>query len=253
MPPRLAVLRGRDHTEFETYAVVEVGSTLAVATTPGAARSGGPRSSNPNEDAGAVLGGSAASALVVADGHFGLEAAETVVDFVTEALGEDPPDANLSEDELVRLFFDAGVAVQRGATRMNSVHPDARTTMAIALITHETIQWAAIGDSCVVVVGGDGSFRLDTPRAAFLGDRFTLADIASALTRGQVARKDVSCVVCATDGLALGISEAGLILTEVIAADAAAADSAADLAERLVTRALSDGVDDAVTVAVALS
>ncbi len=251
-PPRLAALIGRDHTQLGTYAVADIDSTLAVAISPGATPRDRPRASDPNEDAGAILKGSGASVLVVADGHFGREASERVVDFVLDALGDDPPDANLSEAQLVALFFGAGVAVQRETTRADCTHPDTRTTLALALIAHEAVQWAAIGDSCVVVVGADGGARVDTPRAVYLGDRFTHADIASSLTRGRIAREDVTGVVCATDGLLDGLAQAGVAVEGLVAAEAADARTAADVAEHLVARVLREGVDDAVTVAVGL-
>jgi serine/threonine protein phosphatase PrpC len=211
-----------------------------------------PWASDPNEDAGAVLEGHGATALVVADAHFGYESSERAIDCVLEALGDDPPDASLSEAQLVKLFFDAGIAVQRETTRTDAPHPDSRTTLALALISSESVQWAAIGDSCIVVVREGEATRVDTPSTAFLGNRFTHADIAGTLTRGRLSRDDVDCVVCATDGLSDSFSRAGMPIADAVALHVAGARSAGQVADRLVSEALAQGVDDAVTVAVAL-
>ncbi len=250
--PGLALLRGRDYPELQACAVAELGTSLAVAMSAGAKKKQRAWIPDPNEDAGAVLEGHGAAALVVADAHFGHESSERAVDCVLEALGDDPPDASLSEAQLVKLFFDAGVAVQRETTRDHAPHPDTRTTLALALISSESLQWAAIGDSCVVVVREGDATRVDTPSAAFLGNRFTHADIAGILTRGRMGREDVQCVVCATDGLSDALSQDGLQIADAIASHVAGARSARQIAERLVSQALAYGIDDAVTVAVAL-
>jgi Protein phosphatase 2C len=251
-PPRTAVLKGRDHTRLGAHAVAEIGAALAVAMTAGANARSRP-SYDPNEDSGAILDVPGASALIAADGHFGHESAECVVDFVVDALGADPPDARLSEAQLVRMFFDAGVAVQRETTRATCPHPDSRTTLVLAVVACDAVHWAAFGDSSIVLVGKDGGIRVDTPRAVYLGDRFTHIDVGNALTRGRVPRDDIACVVCATDGLEHGLARGDSTLEGAVASETAEASTAREVAEGLIARALSAGVDDAVTVAVALS
>lgn len=246
------LLRGRDHPHLGACVVAEVDMNLAAAMSAGSTPKKRRWTSDPNEDAAAVLEGNGAAALAVADAHFGHESSERVIEYVLDALGDEPPDASLSDAQLVNLFFHAGVAVQRETTRADSRHPDTRTTLALALISSEAVQWAALGDSCVVVVGTDGGTRVDTPSSAFLGNRFTHADIAASLTRGRAARDAIKYVVCATDGLSHALSRRGLSFAEVVASELGGARTARQGAERLVTRALGEGVDDAVTVAVAL-
>ena len=190
---------------------------------------------------------------MVADGHFGAEASELVVDHVLRALGEDPPPADLTDEDLVALFHGAGIAVQRETTRPGCPHPHSRSTLAIALVASDFVQWAAIGDSCVVVATSDGGTRLDTPRPAYLGHHFTTADVAGALSRGRTPRVAPTCVVLATDGLVQGLEEDELGVAAAVQEEARDTTAATDVVQGLLGRALRNGVRDAVTVAVALA
>jgi len=206
---------------------------------------------DPNEDVGAVVRGTRANLLVVADGHFGREASELAVDHVLDAIGDDPPPADLTDDELVTVFFDAGVAVQRELGRPGCLHPDSRTTLALALVAGDAIQWAAIGDSCVVLTSTADGARLDVPRNAYLGYRFSIAEVAAALTRGRAAWSSGDCLVLATDGLIDAVAVDGIDVAAVVSRELGSPVDAARAAETLLHLALSEDADDAVTIAVA--
>lgn len=246
------VLRGRDHPRLGAYAVGRVGTSLAVGISAGATAKPSP-ALDANEDVGAAVKGARADLLVVADGHFGCEASELAVDHVLAALGEDPPPADLSDEQLVAIFFDAGVAVQRETTRVGVQHPDSRTTLAFALVADDAVQWAAIGDSCVVVAGNDGGARLDVPRSAYLGDRFGFTDVAATLTRGRCARSSIDCLVLATDGFVDCLVPDGVDVAAIVSGELGSARDAGQIAEALVTLALRQRAGDAVTIAVALT
>ena len=245
------VLRGRDHPQLGAKAVARVGSSLALAMSAGARAKALPLV-DPNEDVGAVVRGSRADLLVVADGHFGREASELAVDHVLEAIGDDPPPTDLSDDELVTVFFDAGLNVQREISRPGCPHPDSRTTLALALVADDAVQWAALGDSCVVLATSDaGAARLDVPRSAYLGYDFAFADVAAALTRGRAAWNSGDCLVLATDGLVDAVGVDGLDIATIVCRELGSGADAARTAERLLQLALARHADDAVTIAVA--
>lgn len=251
LPPNgTTVLRGRDHPRLGASAVAWDGTSLAVGISAGARAKPSP-ALDANEDVGAVVKGSRADLLVVADGHFGCEASELAVDHVLAAIGDEPPPATLSDEQLIAIFFDAGVAVQRETSRVGSLHPDSRTTLALALVADDAVQWAAIGDSCVVVAGNDGGARLDVPRSAYLGHRFGLTDIAAALTRGRRARSSVDCLVLATDGFVDCLVPEDLDVAAVVSDELGSARDPEQVVERLLALALDRDADDAVTIAVA--
>lgn len=247
---RNAVLRGRDHPRLGAQAAARIGSSLAVAMSAGAMAKE-PPAVDPNEDAGAVVRGPRADLLVVADGHFGREASELAVDHVLEALGDEPPPADLSDEELVAVFFEAGVTVQRETGRASCLHPDSRTTLALALVADDSVQWASLGDSCLVLATTDGGDRLDVPRGAYLGYRFDFAEVAAALTRGRIAWNSGDCLVLATDGLVDAVGVNGLEVAAAVSGELGGDPDAGRMAERLLQLALDRRADDAVTVAVA--
>ena len=248
---RQAVLYGRDHTELGDSTVAQLGPSLAVGTTAGAVALPG-RSTNLNEDSGAVLDCAEAALLVVADAHFGREASERVVDHVLSVLAEDPISRTATDEQLVTLVFGAGLEVVRETSLADSEHPNSRTTLALAVVTGASVRWASFGDSCIVLVEGDHATRLDTPRSVYLGEHFTPGDVGGALTRGRAPSSVRACLVLATDGLldCLGTESDLAAATTRAATDVR---SAAEVAEKLLSGALESGVSDAVTVAVALS
>jgi len=145
------------------------------------------------------------------------------------------------------------VTVQSETSRTGCLHPGSRTTLALALVADDAVQWASLGDSCIVLAStGDGA-RLDVPRSAYLGYRFDFADVAAALTRGRNAWSGVDCLVLATDGLVDTLGADRLDVAAVVSGELGSAPDAAGMAERLLRLALDGGADDAVTIAVASS
>jgi serine/threonine protein phosphatase PrpC len=244
------VLRGRDHPTLGQHVIVDIERSLALAMSAGA--QSGDATIGRNEDVGAIVVGPRASLLVVADGHFGCEASELAVEFVLTALSADPPPADISDEELVTVFFDAGVAVQRETAHVAHGRPESRTTLALALVSRDAVQWAALGDSCVLVTSQDDGGRLDVPRSAYLGQRFGISEMAAAMTRGRCRRDDVAGLVLATDGLVDSLGREMLDILSGMLSEPPQRGLAGQVAERLVMAALRRRATDALTVAVAL-
>jgi serine/threonine protein phosphatase PrpC len=247
-----ALVRGRDHERIGAYGVARIGTSLAVGSSAGAkARPLPPLDGN--EDVGAIVDGARADLIVVADGHFGGEASEAAVDRVLAVVGDDPPPAGLSDEEIVAVFFDAGIAVRQAVTRPSCPHPDSRTTLALALIGDRDVQWAAFGDSSVFALTTGRAARLDSARGAYLGDRYELAEVSTILSRGRIACNDVDCIVLATDGLTDALGAPAETIADAASAELRKRHDAVRVVDVLIDRALQQGADDAVTVAVALT
>lgn len=244
------IVRGRDHPELGKVVVSELSRSLAVATSAGAVWKD-PPAVDPNEDVAAVVEGDRAALVVAADGHYGREASEIAVDLVLAELGDDPPPADLDDEALVSLFFRANLAVQRETTRPNSPHRESATTLALALVADRVAQWASLGDSAVFTVAEGSCTRVDTPRGAYLGNRFTPSEIAQLVSRGRVELPATACVVLATDGITDPLPDPELEVARAVAAATMRAATAGDLARGLVRIALESGVADAATTAVA--
>jgi serine/threonine protein phosphatase PrpC len=244
------LVHGRDHVDLDARDVTELGDSVAIGITAGGQAKPRPPL-DPNEDAGAVVRGDEAALLVVADGHFGREASELAVEHVVAAFGDDPRRPGLSDEELVRLFFDAGVAIQRETTRPGCAHPHTRTTLALALVGRGQVQWASFGDSGVLIVSEDRGTRFDRPRNVYLGDSFTVGDVSSALQRGMSDVATGSYVVVTTDGLLDALEQSETDLATTVSREAMPAAAAGEMVELLLASALRRRSRDAVTVAVA--
>jgi serine/threonine protein phosphatase PrpC len=245
----VAVLLGRDHPHLGAYAIEGFGEGLAVGLTAGA-RARQKSAHDPNEDVGVVVHGRRARLLAVADSHFGREAAEAAVAHVLAALGDDPPPADLSADELVEIVHGAGVAIERTTTPAGARSPHSRTTLAFAIVAGAEVQWASIGDSSVILATGAEARRVNTPRRVFLGSPLTTTgDIAGALSHGLEALPEDGCVVLASDGLTHALDDE---LVPAVASSVRDSRVAGHIAHGLLERALDRGVSDAVVVAVAV-
>ena len=246
------MLRGADHSGLGEYAVTSIGSNLGACISAGA-RPKRRGADTRNEDAVAIAEGARARFVAVADAHFGCVASEIALDHVLAAveswLLRDPP----SEDMLAELFFDAGVAVRRETTRPGTAWPESRTTLALAMLSNDTVTWAALGDSYVFISSEDGCARVDRPRSAYLGQQFNLFEVAATISTGSLARSAADAIVVATDGLGDGLDDPDLDLPSIVRGAFDTPGEAAGAAERLVAGALERRAADAVTVAVALA
>jgi serine/threonine protein phosphatase PrpC len=246
----MAVVAGRSYPRLGALHTKSASAALAVGTTAGALLKWTPPL-DPNEDVGAVVRGPRADLLVVADAHFGCEASELAVGHVLAALGDDPPPADLSPESLTALVFGTGIAVQHGTSLPECPHPDSRTTLALALVTPDAVQWATFGDSYVLTVHEGVAARLDTPRNAYLGHAFGVEEITALMSSGRAERRPGEAVVLASDGL----ESIEPVLPEMAAFVSHSIDHAYGaglVVEGILELALQYQTADATTVAVAI-
>lgn len=242
------VLWGDEHTRMGEVVVSEVGRRVAVALTRGFLPKPY-RYVDPNEDTVAAVVGPRATLLVVADGHNGFQATDAVIRHVLDRLGEDPPPADLAEGELVGLFHDAGRAVLARTRGLPPPHRESRTTLTVALLAGRRLQWAAMGDSALLVASAGAGRELTRPRQEFVGFEMDRRDVADRLRRDVVELEAGEWVVLVSDGFTnfTTAPSAAEAVGAAIVEDASPAAVARDLVEH----AGRGGAGDNVAVAVA--
>lgn len=197
---RWVLLHGTDHSDLGADATSPCGPRCAVGLTRG--RQPKPYAHlDPNEDIAAARELPGGVALVVADGHNGIEAAHAASTHVLAALDEQPTSLKRTAAELVALLTAAGQAAWE-ATR---THPyprrGSRTALGIVLADGPRVQWAVIGD-VAVITGGTGAPRvLNTLDEVFLGGPSEERHIAELSDIGTVALQPGEWLVLASDGL----------------------------------------------------
>lgn len=144
-------------------------------------------------------------------------------------------------------MFDVSRAIEEHTAELACDQPASRTTLALALVDADTIQWATFGDSFVLVGDGESVVSLGTPRATYLGYSFVRAEVSALLTRGARSRSRHDYLVLATDGLFCAPSLVPGSIEPVLREGR----DAEWTARRIVSLALEAGVADAVSVAVA--
>lgn len=242
-----AVLWGKDHTELGDVAAVGVSERVALAITRG--RFGKPYGSvDPNEDAVAAVVGPRGTLLVVADGHNGWEATEVAVRTVLGRLGDDPPPANLSDDELVDLFHEAGSEILQVTSRLSWPNRQSRTTLTVGLLAGRRLQWAGMGDSALFVVDRRGGREMTRPHHHFIGHPMSQDAVRARLWHGQALLDDDAWVVVASDGFTNFAAHHDP--AQAVAAVLTRTPDAAAAARGLIDRAASGGAGDNVAVAV---
>jgi serine/threonine protein phosphatase PrpC len=242
-----AVLWGRDHVAYGQVTVRSVSPDVAVAITRGRF----PKayfSVDPNEDTAAAVVGRAATLLVVADAHNGYDAAEIAVGTVLDVLGDDPPPANLSDAQLVDLFLTASKAVMRKTRALPLPKRESVTTLTVALVARQRVQWAGMGDSALFVADRQTARDLSRPRHHFVGFQASRRDIDERLWRGVRPLAHDSWVVVASDGFT---NFASMSPAMVVADAVRRSEDARDVAERLVQHAAEGGAGDNIAIAVA--
>ena len=227
------VLWGKDHVDLDQ---------IAVAITRGRHRKAYAYT-DPNEDAAVAVVGRRATLLAVADGHNGWAATEAAMTAVVSSIGDDPP-PQLSDDELVDLFHDAGRAVLDVTERPGFPTPDSRTTLVIALVSPGSVQWASFGDSAAYLVTGAAGAKLSQSRHRFVGYPMPRQAVEHLLDRGTTEVPDGAWVVVASDGF---VDFARPFPT----APFADAEDAETVARGLVLAACEGGAGDNVAVGVA--
>jgi serine/threonine protein phosphatase PrpC len=243
----LAVLWGRDHTALQQVAIEVPHPSVAVGLTRGRFPKGYAHL-DPNEDVAAAVVAATGTVLVVADGHNGVAASEAAVKVVLDRFAVGVPRAGLDSLEWAQLFLAASEAVVGATADLDGPHRASRTTLAVALISGRSVQWAGMGDSAVFVVDGGRAKQLNVGRSRFVGHPVPLRDVRRDLETGlHTPRRPGWWVVLATDGLTTFVRPA----PKVIAAAAAEAQVPDDLVRRLIATAGDAGAGDNVAVAVA--
>ncbi len=138
--------------------------------------------------------------------------------------------------------------MERATSEPGGAYPRSRTTLALALVTPDVVQWATFGDSLVVAGDGASASLLARTRATYLGYSFARAEVSFLLKRGRQPRRRDDYVVLATDGLCDGRAASPGDLVGRVIRDRGDATSSA---RRIVSEALAAGAADAVTVVLA--
>lgn len=238
-----AVLWGKDYVDLDHIQVEELTADVAVAITRGRHRKAY-RYTHPNEDAAVAIVGRRATLLAVADGHNGWPATEAAITTLVDALGDDPPPADLADDAVVELFHRASRAVREVTEAPGSEHPESRTTLVLALVAPGRVQWASFGDSAVYSVTPAGAAPLSQSQHRFVGYPMSRSAVDHYLDRGTFPLPAGAWVVAASDGF---VDYAHPFPTPVFAGDG----DAAAVARGLVVAACEGGAGDNVAVAVA--
>jgi serine/threonine protein phosphatase PrpC len=241
----IAALWGRDHAEGHGIDLVSPTSNVALAITKGGVKLHD--HTDPNEDVVAASVDERGTLLLCADGHYGLESSHEAVEFVLNALGKDPS-ADMSDDELIRIFHGAGDAVLRRTTAPDSLNRESRTTLALAVVTGHRMRWASMGDSAVMVASVDDARAFGNPIGHYVGWPMTPDQVDKRLPRGTMDLLPGEWVVLATDGFTHFVQT--LNPEQVVQDLVRRPIVASDLARRLVETALDGGAGDNVAVAV---
>lgn len=151
---------------------------------------------DPNEDVVAAIVDGAAQLLVVADGHNGHRASHVAIESILGRFAGAPP-AGLDDDELVGLFVQVDQDIAQAAPPFG---PRSRTTLIVALRTPRSLQWAAAGDSALIVVGGGAARAVPAQTRWFCGGQLPPSMLRESLARGQVEVSSQAWVTLATDG-----------------------------------------------------
>jgi serine/threonine protein phosphatase PrpC len=245
-----ATLWGADHVELGEIAVEPVGERGAIALSRGAE----PKvyySVEPNEDAVAGAVGPRSTLLAVADGHDGYESVPAALGSILDALGDDPPPADLSDGEVVDLFTVANEAALSATGGGYADDESSRTTLVVALLTASRLQWASFGDSALLTSSAEGTRTLGTNKLLFIGYPMQRSNVAELLDRGSLEMTDGSWVVAASDGLMDYAGGRGVAAQDAIGEVMRSEATPPNKAELLVRAAFGGGAGD--NVAVALS
>ncbi len=200
---------------------------------------------DPNEDALVVVESDYGTLIVCADGHNGHTSSHAAVNEVLHRLGTTPAVADLSDDELVELWACVGDRIRTESAAAGQ--PESRTTLAIALLSGDTLRWATMGDSLIAMVTEDGVTRLGEPRPHFVGWPMNRDEIDERLQRGTRFLRPQDWVVVASDGYSDFVPSVEGGLREA----AASAGTASQFVDMLIEQACSAGAGDNVAVGAA--
>ena len=245
---RSALLRGREHHTYGWTETVGEGPVAAALSIGGARKRYA--HTDPNEDAAGIGWGSAGSVLVVADAHDGFEASEVLVEHLLGTPAphwvDDPEalDAEHWQRHAVAALCDANAEVLQERTSHGGVESSSTLTLAVVRPDAGQLLHAAMGDSHLFVVDGDGAREIApvVHKSWFMGQQpVTPVELAPIVRIGLEPLADARCVVAVTDG----ISEQGIGLEDPAAAILEAARSAAASEPPLRAMALARAVAEA--------
>lgn len=198
-----AILQGRDFPDMGVVEVVGVADDLALGITRGLH----PKPYDyvdPNEDVVAVVREGPVTALVVADGHNGHEGSHSLVDALLDRLPQPLP-TTLDRREAATIIHDAAEHMRAVRRMLPQPNRMTRSTLTVALVADNggarTLTTASIGDSVVIVVDGGVATQVTRDRHRFLGDRYSLPEVAGVLHHTVGPLDPQASVVVASDGL----------------------------------------------------
>ena len=234
------LLRGRESVEIGAVAASGEGAIAAALS-----RGGAPKRYayvDPNEDAALAARGGRGVLVAVADGHWGLRAAERALETLLAEAAEWLDGAAREPDAWYQAILAALVAINNDVIATRQGNERSRTTLSFALArpAENLLVHASLGDSHLFVVDRIVASEIPCSRKpTFLGARALRASEAEKVGRIGVQPLDAPlAIVAATDGL----SEAGIGVADpagaAYAAVAAASDEAPDGRALAAARAL---------------
>lgn len=205
------------------------------------------RSRHPNEDVAAAAFVGSSPLLVVADGHFGSEAAMlTVAGILDWATGPPDPDTDLeSMFEMLAVLEDDVADELAQPTCGNS---DSATTVVLAVLTETEMRWITVGDSALFVVTQGTARRIGRPTSSYLEGGPHRRGVATHLQSGTVPLRGDEVVVAVTDGVTDYLDQRG----DAIAAAVTTAGSPGSAARLIVDLANDCGAGDNLAVSLAM-
>lgn len=202
------LLRGRDSLEIGSVAESCAGGIAAALS-----RGGAPKRYpyvDPNEDAALAARGERGTLVAVADGHWGLRAAERALEVLLAEVGGWLDGAARGPDAWYQATLAALVAINNDVIATRQGNERSRTTLSFALArpAENLLVHASLGDSHLFVVDRIVAAEIPCARKpTFLGARALRASEAEKVGRIGVQPLDAPlAIVAATDGL----SEAGI-------------------------------------------
>lgn len=198
-----AILQGRDFALMGEVHVVAPAADLALAITRGIH----PKPYDyvdPNEDVVAVVREGTVTALVVADGHNGLEGSHALVDGILDALPQPLP-PSLGRRGAVEAFHRANQHLRGVRRTLSGPNRYTRSTLTVALVDvaadgSRQLQIAGVGDSAVIVSGPASAAQLSRDHHRFLGEALSLPEIAGCLDYSEHTLGADETLIVVTDG-----------------------------------------------------
>jgi ADP-ribosylglycohydrolase/serine/threonine protein phosphatase PrpC len=237
------VLWGDEHTSLGGRSVESPIPQVSIGLSAGI-RKKSYAHTDPNEDAVAVSLTPDSTLVILADGHNGMASTRAAVSVVLERLGAVLAPAEISDQDLIDLWTEAGERVRADAKAAGQ--PQSRTTLIVVLIAGGLARWAAMGDSMLATVSARGDVTMLSERHSwFVGYPMTGDEVDARLARGVAELSDGSWLLAASDGLTDFVSGLKHTLVDATAGRA----RAAAVVEQLIDAAFAGNAGDNVAIA----